>query len=233
VSIPPDPDFLVQLAEIPDPAAEGTASPAVLRTPHLTATPTRAGARHRRVAALLGSLAWLGAHVAISGVRTDFKTLPPMYVGAQILLPLLLATSSLFVALAPGKLGLGAKIALISTLAVLGPTSFCLIGAGAPPPRAPEPSASPLIETVLCFDLTVAWIAVPLLAAAVTLRGAFAAGARWRSALVGAGIGLFAGATMNLHCPNVAPSHVLLGHGLAVLIATVLGALVLALRARA
>lgn len=70
-------------------------------------------------------------------------------------------------------------------------------------------------------------------AAQITLVGAFAAGARWRSALVGAGIGLFAGATMNLHCPNVAPAHLLLGHSLPVVVAALLGALVLALRARA
>jgi hypothetical protein len=38
---------------------------------------------------------------------------------------------------------------------------------------------------------------------------------------------------MNLHCPNVAPTHMLLGHGLAVIIAAVLGAAVLALRAKA
>ena len=106
-----------------------------------------------------------------------------------------------------------------------------MIALGAPIPRAPEPGT--LIDTVLCFDITVAWVAVPLLCAAITLRGAFAAGARWRSALVGAGIGLFAGATMNLHCPNVAPAHMLLGHGLAVVVAAAIGALALALRARA
>ena len=89
------------------------------------------------------------------------------------------------------------------------------------------------MDTFLCFDITIAAVAVPLLCAAITLRGAFAAGARWRSALVGAGIGLFAGATMNLHCPNVAPGHMLLGHGLAVVVAAALGALALVLRARA
>jgi hypothetical protein len=38
---------------------------------------------------------------------------------------------------------------------------------------------------------------------------------------------------MNLHCPNVAPLHVLMGHGLPVLVATLLGALVLGYRTRA
>jgi hypothetical protein len=113
---------------------------------------------------------------------------------------------------------------------VLGPASFCAIAFGAPVPRLAIPAT--LVDSVVCFDITVACVAVPLLCAAITLRGAFAAGARWRSALVGGSIGLFAGATMNLHCPNVAPVHMLLGHGFAVVAAVALGALVLVLRAR-
>jgi hypothetical protein len=38
---------------------------------------------------------------------------------------------------------------------------------------------------------------------------------------------------MNLHCSNIAPMHVLLGHGLPVAIAALVGALVLAALARA
>jgi hypothetical protein len=86
---------------------------------------------------------------------------------------------------------------------------------------------------MLCFDLTAVWAAGPLLGAALALRGAFAVGARWRSALLGTAIGLFAGAVMNLHCPNVAPLHMLFGHGLAVVAATLVGAFVLTYRTRA
>jgi hypothetical protein len=230
VSSPTDPEFAALLGEIPDPAA--AASPAApLRLPSLPEAATRSVVQRRRAAALIGGLSWLGVHLAVYGIRTDLGGLPLTYVAAQIALPVLLATGSLVVALGSGKLGLGLKIGLVSSLALLGPISFCLIALGAPVPRVPEPGT--LVDTVLCFDITVAWVAVPLLCAAITLRGAFAAGARWRSALVGAGIGLFAGATMNLHCPNVAPAHMLLGHGLAVVIAAALGALALALRARA
>lgn len=199
--------------------------------PSLPPAATRQLVRQRRVLALLGGLSWLAAHLAVYGIRTDLAGLPIGYVAAQIALPALLATGSLVIALGSGRLGLGVKIGLVSTLAVLGPASFCLIALGAPLPRVPEPGT--LIDTLLCFDITVAWVAVPLLCAAITLRGAFAAGARWRSALVGAAIGLFAGATMNLHCPNVAPAHMLLGHGFAVIVAAGLGAVALALRARA
>jgi hypothetical protein len=230
VSSPTDPEFAALIGEIPDPAA--LASPrAPLRLPSLAQAPTRQVVQGRRVAALVGGLSWLGVHLAVYGIRTDMKELPFMYVAAQIVLPVLLATGSLVVALGSGKLGLGLKIGLVSTLAILGPASFCVIALGAPVPYVGDPGT--FVDTVLCFDITVAWVAVPLLCAAITLRGAFAAGARWRSALVGAGIGLFAGATMNLHCPNVSPTHMLLGHGLAIVIAATLGALALALRAKA
>lgn len=230
MSSPNDPEFVALLDEIPDPAATSRHG-LRLEPPRLPRAPTRPLVRSRRIAALIGGLSWLAVHLAVYGVRTDLRGLPATYVAAQIGLPVLLATGSLVVALGSGKLGLGFKIGLVSALAVLGPASFCLVALGAPLPRQPEPGT--LVDTVLCFDITAAWVAVPLLCAAITLRGAFASGARWRSALVGAGIGLFAGAAMNLHCTNVAPAHMLLGHGLAVVVAAALGALALALRTKA
>lgn len=230
VSSPTDPELAALFSEIPDPAAPASPSPTI-RLPSLPAAPTRRRVQGRRFAALIGGLSWLGVHLGVYGIRADLKGLPLTYVAAQIVLPVVLATGSLAVALGSGRLGLGVRIGLVSTLALLGPASFCIIALGAPVPSIAAPGT--LIDAVLCFDITAAWVAVPLLCAAITLRGAFPAGARWRSALVGAAIGLFAGATMNLHCPNVAPTHILLGHGLAVVVAAALGALVLVLRARA
>lgn len=230
MSNPTDPELLALLSEIPDPTAPAPRV-APRELPALPEAAPRPLVRKRRFAALLGGLSWLGAHLAVYGIRTDLSELPPGYLAAQVVLPAALATGSLFIALGPGKLGLGVKVGLVSTLAVLGPASFCLLALGAPAPRAPEPGS--WADTVLCLDLTLLWVAVPLLCAALTLQGAFVTGARWRSALVGAAIGLFAGATMNLHCSNVSPSHLLLGHGLAVLGAAALGAAALVLRARA
>jgi hypothetical protein len=216
---------------VPDPlAAAAPARP--LRLPDLGPSPERTQVRSRRVAALIGSLGWLGMHLAVFGIRDDLGRLPLSYAVAQILLPFAVAVTALVVAMGSGKLGLGMRLGLVAWLAVLGPAAFAVIAAGAPVPSdLPAPVAT-LTGILVCFDLTVAWAAVPLLLAGVTLRGAFAAATRWRSALVGAGVGLFAGATMNLHCPNVAPHHMLAGHGLPVIIATVAGALLLALRAR-
>jgi hypothetical protein len=204
-----------------------------LRVPELGASPARALVRKRRLAALTGSVAWLLTHLAVYGIRSDFHGLPPLYVAAQILVPFFVAVASLFAALSYGKLGLGLKIGLISGLVILGPLAFCLIAFGAPAPYVSGPGAASLLGILVCFDITVAWTAVPLLCAALALPGAFATGVRWRSALVGAAVGLFAGAAMNLHCPNVAPLHVLMGHGLPVIVATILCAVVLGYRTRA
>jgi hypothetical protein len=234
VSGPPEPPIADPFGGIPDPLAGAETPAPALRLPDLEPSPDRSVVKQRRLAALVGSLCWLAAHLAVFGVRKDLDQLPVAYAAAQVLLPFAFAVLSLFIALGSGRLGLGLKVSLISALAFLGPASFVLVAIGAPVPvgEGPEGLAS-LVRIFVCFDLTVAWAAVPLLLAALTLRGAFASSARWRSALVGAGAGLFAGATMNLHCPNVAPVHMLLGHGMPVIIATLAGALLLALRARA
>jgi hypothetical protein len=186
----------------------------------------------RRTAALIGSVAWVGAHLAVFGIRKDFGTLPFPYVAAQVLLPFALAGLALVVALGRGRLGLGVRIGLVSSFAVLGPASFAVIAAGAPVPGEVATSMATPIGMLFCFDVTLAWAAVPLVLGALTLRGAFAAATRWRSALVGASAGLFAGATINLVCPNLAPLHLLFGHGLPVIVATLGGAFLLALRTR-
>ncbi len=228
-----DTEFLARLGEIPDPTRVGEVPALSLTKAMPKAGPSRRVVRNRRLAALAGSAAWIVTHLSIFGIRGDLHELPFLYVAGQVLVPFIVAVCSLLVALLPGKLGLGLKVGLIAGLALLGPASFCLFALGAPVPHAPPTSVSNVLGTLLCFDLTVAWAAVPILCAVLSLRGAFAAGARWRSALVGAGAGLFAGATMNLHCSNVTPTHVLLGHGIPVILATLLGGLFLAARARA
>jgi hypothetical protein len=233
VTSPSDPDPSALFAEIPDPGLTTALSSSTARLLELGSSATRDTTRKRRLAALTGSAAWLLAHLAVYGIRSDLHALPRLYVVAQIVLPFLLAALSLFVALSHGKLGLGMKIGVISGLSLLGPLAFCLIGCGAPPPHLAEREESSALAILLCFDITVVWTALPLLCAALTLPGAFATAVRFRSALVGAAVGLFAGATMSLHCPKVAPLHLLLGHGLPVIVATILGAVVLAYRTRA
>jgi hypothetical protein len=227
-----DPWLIDPFAEIADPLALREAELPGLRLPELAPSPERAVVRKRRAAALVGSAAWLAVLLAVLGIRHDLPQLPLFYTSAQLILPPVLAVVALMVALGAGKRGLGVKVGLVSALAILGPASFAVIALAAPVPGAVPAGVATLPGILFCFEIAVACTSLPLMFAALTLRGAFPAAARWRSALVGAGTGLFAGATMNLICPNVAPLHLLFGHGLPVIIATLAGALVLSLRSR-
>jgi len=115
----------------------------------------------------------------------------------------------------------------------LGPLSFWLFAATLPPPYEPPSGNGFWLGAFVCLDITLAWAAAPLLLATLGLRRAFASAAGWRGALVGGALGLLSGAAINLHCPNVDPAHLLAGHGIPVLAAALLGALVVARGARA
>jgi hypothetical protein len=221
------------LKEIPDPVASAPqlAPPSTPR--FASASPVRSGTQRSRLLAAAVSVLWLAAHLGAYGLREDLQRLPPSYLLLQAGLPALLGAASLWLALAPGKLGLGVSISLVSGLAVLGPLSFWLMAAGVPAPYAQGPAENFWLGSLLCMDITLAWAAVPLLLAALVLRRAFPSATLWRSALVGAAVGLFCGAAINLHCANVHPSHLLAGHGTPIVLATLLGGMVVSRWTRA
>ncbi|MEY2932446.1 MAG: hypothetical protein RL033_3195 [Pseudomonadota bacterium] len=221
------------LKEIPDPLARSPqlAPPSPPR--FTSASPVRSNIRRSRLLGAGLGILWLATHLGVYGLREDLPRLPPLYLALQVGLPALLGAASLWLAMAPGKLGLGASIGLVSGLAVLGPLSFWLMAVGVPVPYAADPVEGFWLGSLLCLDITLAWAAVPLLLAALVLRRAFPSATLWRSALVGAAVGLLCGAAINLHCANVDASHMLAGHGVPIVLATLLGGLVVSRWARA
>jgi len=220
---------------IPDPCndqREVPPPPARLHLPPVP-SPTRDQVRRRRLLAFGVSLAWVLAHLGIYGVRTDWADLPATYLTAQVLVPFCLALVSLWVALSKGSRGLGLDARWLWVMAVVGPAAFWVAAFGVPEPYATGADESFWISLFVCFDLTLAWVAVPLVAAGLTLQRAFPSAAGWKSGLVGGAAGLFCGATMNLHCPSIDPAHVGLAHGTPVLIASAVGTLILVRWARA
>jgi hypothetical protein len=214
---------------IPDPL--GATSAELPRLPPVgarlaTAAPDRAEMRRRRRAALVLSVAWLTGHLSVFGVRHDFRELPVAYLAVQLGAPLVLAVASLIIATRPGRSGLGTRRLWVLLFAVGGPLSFGVLGLALAPPRAPSGDPHPWLAALLCSDIMLAWMSAPLFAAAFALRSAFAAAPVGRSALVGASVGLFSGVTINLHCSNVQPWHLALGHGLPIVLASLFGALV-------
>ncbi len=222
--------------QIPDPLApeaalaHGGAAP---RVP-LAASPDRVAIQRRRRVAFGASLAWLAGHLGVYGIRQDFTELPIAYMLAQIVLPVVVGACSLVVALAPGKLGLGVGISLVSAMALVGPASFCVLASSLP---APHPALNGQLgfwlSSLSCLGIAISCAALPLLMAALSLRRAFSTQAAWRSALVGAGLGAFSGATINLHCANVDAWHLVTGHGVPVVVAAGLGAFLVARWTRA
>jgi hypothetical protein len=132
-----EPDLIARLRVIPEPAGEDAGPLPRPRGPESGAAPERATVRKRRLIALAGSVAWVGTHLAVYGVRSDFDDLSPLYLLAQVFLPLAFAIVSLMVALAPGRLGLGMRIGLIGALALLGPATLPHRVRSAPALRGP------------------------------------------------------------------------------------------------
>ncbi len=184
--------------------------------------PTRAEVGKRRRMAVAVSVAWIAVQFFAFGVRGDLNRLPLSYVLFLILIPLVAGFAALVVSLRSGSLGLGSKTALVSVLALLGPLGFMLAGLLVPAPYEHGETGG-LMFGAYCMNCTVAWALLPIAAAALSLRGAFAAGAVWRSTLLGAGCGLVAAALFTLHCPVVGKLHIALAHGGAVLISAVIG----------
>ena len=230
MTTPSEEELLARLGEIPDRAPPGLRP--LPRLPALPRAAVRDETRRRRLLALAASVLWLGSNLALLGLRKDLGELPSPYLQAEVVLPCLLAAGCLALALASGRLGLGVKRAVVVALALGAPLAFGVLAAATPIPDGHAPgSASPLAMFV-CMNLTLVWTALPLALAAATLRAAFPVTSRWRSGLVGAAVGLGAAATINLHCPNVAHLHLLIGHGIPVFVATLLGALVVSRWAR-
>jgi hypothetical protein len=220
-----------EFEDVPDPiAAIGVPGP--LRPGALEPSLTRVTVRGRRAVALAAGLAWFFVNLAVFGVKPNLEHLPAPYLATNVVLPCLVAGVALFVGLAPGAFGLGRSVSLLSCCALAGPASFVLAVLAAPAESEFAVASTSITSMLRCFALTATWASVPLLLASVALRGAFAAAAGWRSALVGAAGGLCAGAAINLHCPNVAQAHLLLGHGVPVVAAAFTGSL-LAFRTRA
>jgi hypothetical protein len=192
----------------------------------LGSAPTRSTVQRRQWLALAVAAVWAVAQLAALGIRFDLGKLPSNYVALTVLFPLAIGIVALSLAVQPGRAGLGVPRSWLLPLVVIGPLS--VVGTAL---LLPEPYASGIagnrLAIFMCGNLALGWSAVPLLAAALGLRGAFAAGALWRSALVGTACGLGAAVAAQVRCPITGAWHIVLAHGGVVVIAALLGAFLL------
>jgi len=175
----------------------------------------------------------VAVNIVVYGVRPDVDVLPIAYLMVQVLAPYALAVVALFGALHPGRFGLGADRRVQVGLTLAGPVVFVLLAFVGSEIYQEALRDGALAGSLPCLETTLIWAVVPLGLAALTLRRAFASGAKWRAALVGGSCGLLAGGTINLHCPNADVLHVMVGHELPMVVTTVVGAVVMARWTRA
>jgi hypothetical protein len=222
----PDFDDIPDVPSVPRNAAVG--APGRVMAARLRAfPPTRAELVKRRRAAVALSVAWLIVQFLAFGMRGDLARLSFGYLLGLIGAPFSAGILAIVAASRHGRLGLGVRPALVVMLALVCPLIFLVAGLVMPAPY-PRGETGNLMFGAYCLNSTIAWALLPIASAAVVLRGAFAAAAVWRSALLGGGCGLVAAALFTLHCPVVGKAHIVLAHGGAVLVSAVLGGVVLA-----
>ena len=188
---------------------------------------TRSEVQQRKRLAVVISVVWITVQFFAFGVRGDLSRLPLSYLFALSIAPMSAGLLAVLLAVRGGSFGLGTRAALVSALAVLGPISFMVSGFLMPAPYA-NGEIGDLSFGAYCLNCTVAWALLPIVAAGLALRGAFAASSVWRSALLGAGCGLIAAGLFTLHCSVVGKWHIAIAHGSAVLISAVIGGVCLA-----
>jgi hypothetical protein len=92
------------------------------------------------------------------------------------------------------------------------------------------PSSLPSLPSQLhsygCLRLGLIAAIVPILLAALAVRGAFPVGARWAAAALGGAGGALGGMTLHFHCPVTDPVHISLMHGGVVVVAALISVLV-------
>jgi hypothetical protein len=192
----------------------------------LLSAPTRQEVQRRRWVALGVVVLWALAQFGALGLRFDFSKLSFAYLALTFLVPLAIGLIGLAVAVQPGRLGLGPRGGLLTGLVVLGPLSVIGTAFLLPEPY-PGGLAGDRMAIFMCGNLALGWAAVPILGAALALRGAFAAAAVWRSALVGVACGLGAAVAAQVRCPITGGAHIAIAHGGVVVISALLGAFLL------
>jgi hypothetical protein len=209
-------DFdLSDLADIPDPLS-ASAPPRSSRVVPPESSPTRGAVRRRRLLAFGFAVAWMGGLLAAMGVATERAG---RWDGVLAwVLPAVCGFAALWLALAPGRAGLGPSWR--SAGALLG-TAVALFFAVSMLSGEVGVVGS---DSLLCGELILLLGVVPLLALAWALRRSSPTRSLARSGLLGGAMGLVAAAVQAVHCPNDAVLHSLLGHGVPVIILALVGA---------
>ncbi|MBK8258956.1 MAG: DUF1109 family protein [Polyangiaceae bacterium] len=208
-----------QFADIPDPAAE-IGERVLPNIPMPTnAAPTRRQVAAQRVLAALLGVGWAVAVVGWVGLRPDL-------LNAQVLVQLGVWTVAMPLGLAlavrPKKTGFPASVAVVRLGLAALPTMF--VALAFLPIHGTEVPLS-IASLSWCVPMVLVAGVPSVLGATFVLRHALLNAPGLRGALIGAACGLAGAISIHAHCPIVTASHVVVGHGLPVVVFAVVGAI--------
>ncbi len=227
---PTSPQSEAVFDEVPDPLA-GVPAPRLPDVRAPSRRPTRGDLARRGRLAFVLSIGWMGAELAWFGLRGDLAHVSGRYLLLMVGAPLVTAILCIAAALSHGRLGLGARIGVLFAVATL--PLVAMVGAVlVTSPAVPDGTPGTLGESAYCFNTTLGFASLPLLAAAFALRHAFVSRAVWRSAALGVGAGLAAVGLVNLHCDRVGALHLMVGHVGALFVIALAGAALLSYQSR-
>lgn len=188
--------------------------------------------RRFAIAGLISAL-WMGALLALLGLRRDLEPLPRLWLILYVSGWALTFVALSFGAHVPPRGQVMPRSRLVGRLGVAAGTGFVGIGLiavrGVPElSTVYDPTASNVIEYgVRCVTIGLATAALPIALAAILLRHSSPTGAGWLGMAVGASGGALGGLLLHLHCSIAERTHLGLVHGGIVLIAGALGAIAL------
>jgi hypothetical protein len=221
----PDDRFAEAWNDIPDPIASRETEPARPMPPPQAPSPTRGAAKSRRMLVLAAALVWPLILRLGFGLRPDIQERLSFVLGQAALFAVLLV-AVLLIAILPGRRGLGGPVARIRLAAMVAPIFFVVVGLFWLPAGAPGSfgEMGPWAAVIACASLGLL-VALPILLIALwALERAFPSASAWRGAALGAAVGLVGSIALTAHCPSQFGGHVALAHGLPIIVAALLGA---------
>jgi hypothetical protein len=170
---------------------------------------------------LLAASVWLLALLVSFGVRPDFGSVDGLQLLWMELAPLLAAGGCVWLALAGGELGLGARPRALLAAGVVAVVVPMALAWGL---SSHDSGGLSVQAHAKCFALAFAGALPPLLLLGLWLPHSFVARSRLRSALLGVAAGLGGALLVNLHCAAMWRVHVSFAHHLPMLALSAIGA---------
>jgi hypothetical protein len=205
-------------ADVPDPfdVAAATVAPAA-RRPEVFA-PARARVRLVRGIALAIVLVYEAFWLAV--LKTHAGDRPSATIALGFFVPLVAGAFALGAAIRRGARGLGEPVAAIAA-ATLG-ALFLFVGATLLVAPADARGAF-WPDVVRCIGVSSLFAAGPLAIGFYAFRGAFASASTWRALALGTACGALATVMMSVVCSTGGQFHVLVGHGLTMVLGGAVG----------